>query len=1030
MHRVKLLHSRRFGTGESSEGCSAMDVLLPSPMDAMIDTMEEGEMMMGAGGEGGYFHEFEHYQDDIPAEEDGAGSSVTPPPAAAADAGGTAPTAAPAAAIVDPFFGPAPTPAGEDGGDRTAAGSAPAPAPAGLTGDEGDRRLLGGGGRRRRPRSLQEGADGGGVPPQEFVRTRSVRLLMAGHAEPSFAAPDGGDGGGGGETGGGGLGYVVRDVSSGNYNQATVYAFAQQVDVRLPAGDVSEDEALDDVDEMQAGEYGELDYLLHEHGKEEDELAQELEKDFKVDVPKDDFLKIVTSGVESRALLNDGDNPSLTVVYPVALVADPTTKRHYYVVMLASEDPSVNDNDPRGEDGYEGVLNRDYTIGEGAAHRAWSDHGETGIEGGDPSTFGLRGRPRYGASYRIVLKKMGIEADSVDLTAAESDLSGESMDGRSVAMRHGWVQQYRPDGGEDVRATGLLFAPSGDVDGVGDVLIMVGTTAGRGTAFGTTEDVFSGSDSGSSDLDGFVTKVRADTGAYAGNAEELDETTNTFINRESKRISSIPGMVDIVSGVCARPLSPMGMVQEKMDYVYVVGSTSAVVPAVADGLRSDDYLSRYPISEGSENETMEAFLMKIDLSTMNTVWTVQVGAIAFAPESGEKFKGSALGYGCAVTRDGEDVYLTGLVKEGGVATDFSDLDVEAGVEDRRSMGGTDVFVSSYKTDDGSRTFVKQVGSTKDDYPSRGNGGITTDRLGNAVITGSTRGSMMRSRSKLEFMYGPNGEDAAMDVFIMSLDRLTSDHVPIATDTNKSPEVPPEETEDTDTETASETESSSGSDSAFGVTDTNAESATPSEDSEKSNSALVIIIAVASVFVVLSVVATAVVVRRIKKSKRDEEVGVISNGTNLHGSRRRSDNVPQRSAWGHHHANNSMKDLNPNVKVEVRNSASGGWHGVYDEDHILEFPGGGNGDIVQESLFMDEVKEIEDSAYVIGEMDNDVSDEELIKAYNEAMAVEIEPESPDVEFAMSGVGSQAVSGVGSEPKGRPLSPSDVSLNSVV
>jgi hypothetical protein len=80
--------------------------------------------------------------------------------------------------------------------------------------------------------------------------------------------------------------------------------------------------------------------------------------------------------------------------------------------------------------------------------------------------------------------------------------------------------------------------------------------------------------------------------------------------------------------------------------------------------------------------------------------------------------------------------------------------------------------------------------------------------------------------------------------------------------------------------------------------------------------------------------------------------------------------------------------------------------------------------------MDEVKEIEDSAYVIGEMDNDVSDEELIKAYNEAMAVEIEPESPDVEFAMSGVGSQAVSGVGSEPKGRPLSPSDVSLNSVV
>jgi hypothetical protein len=256
--------------------------------------------------------------------------------------------------------------------------------------------------------------------------------------------------------------------------------------------------------------------------------------------------------------------------------------------------------------------------------------------------------------------------------------------------------------------------------------------------------------------------------------------------------------------------------------------------------------------------------------------------------------------------------------------------------------------------------------------------------------------------------------------------------------NKSPEVPPEETEDTDTETASETEPSSG------VTNPGAESATltPSEDSEMSNSALMIIISVASVFVVLSVVATAVVVRRIKKLTRGKEAGVISNIANLHGSWRGSENVPQRSAWRHHHANNYMKNLNPNIKVEVRNSASGGWHGVYDKDHMqsIEFstPRGSNGNIVQESLFMDEVKEIKDSVYLIGEMDNNVSDEDLIKAYNEAMAVEIEPENSDVEFTMSGVGSKAVSGSGSvasgvglEPKGRPLSPSDdVSLNSVV
>jgi hypothetical protein len=41
-----------------------------------------------------------------------------------------------------------------------------------------------------------------------------------------------------------------------------------------------------------------------------------------------------------------------------------------------------------------------------------------------------------------------------------------------------------------------------------------------------------------------------------------------------------------------------------------------------------------------------------------------------------------------------------------------------------------------------------------------------------------------------------------------------------------------------------------------------------------------------------------------------------------------------------------------------------------------------------------------------------TDEDLIKAYEEAMAVDIEPENPDVERAMSGTGPVAMSGVGS------------------
>merc|ERR1719276_224823 len=107
----------------------------------------------------------------------------------------------------------------------------------------------------------------------------------------------------------------------------------------------------------------------------------------------------------------------------------------------------------------------------------------------------------------------------------------------------------------------------------------------------------------------------------------------------------------------------------------------------------------------------------------------------------------------------------------------------------------------------------------------------------------------------------------------------------------------------------------------------------------------------------------------------------------------------------------------NLMVEVRNSASGGWHGVYDDEQLqaIDFgvpTGGGSGEanVVEQSLFMEEsgLQEIEESLgqYEIGEMD-DVSDEDLIRAYEDAMAVDIEPENPDVEFAMAGLGSDQV-----------------------
>ena len=146
--------------------------------------------------------------------------------------------------------------------------------------------------------------------------------------------------------------------------------------------------------------------------------------------------------------------------------------------------------------------------------------------------------------------------------------------------------------------------------------------------------------------------------------------------------------------------------------------------------------------------------------------------------------------------------------------------------------------------------------------------------------------------------------------------------------------------------------------------------------------------------------------------------LFQNGDNLHDSRSGGRNLHgrRRSTWGKHKAQAELKDFNDlNIMVEVRNSASGGWHGVYDDEQLqaIDFgvPSGDtdNNDVVEQSLFMEDgLKEIEESlgSFDIGDMPNmdEASDEDLIKAYNDAMALDIEPENPDVEFAMAGLGS--------------------------
>lgn len=977
----KLVHSRRFGTENVDEACSAMDILFS-------DEVNTGEFMHGF-------------------EQSSVVGLPQQPPSPPAAVGIPSPTYSAAGPSYSSYSSYAitsfPSSSPSSATYEPTGTNWPSEAPSSATYDPtlspvGSSNFFGGG-RRNKHRSLLE--------------MRSVRLLMAGHVE----SPNGQDG------------YTVDVLpSKDKRDDQHVYGFALQVDVRLP------DEVLDsnEDEEYQYNLHQQADAFDPKDGLTEDEWVNNFANDptitnFPSSSPssstyeptkpdfglgfgggrnkdrsllgtsdlagksveriQNEFDGIVTSGVDARALLDDRLPTYLNAVYPVSLVGDPTTKKHYYVASLASR--QVERNDQNRNKG----LNVDPTIGSGASQRSWTDFIDMGYQQGTTDHFGgPNGRPNFGKDYMVVLKKVAIEGVNpacVDTSGqvnncagsysnTEQVLSSKGYNEENIAMKQEWYQEYEPEGGVDVRPSGLIFAPSGDPTGKGDHLIMVGTTSGFGNAFGMagSNNGYQSQDSSSGlDLDGFIMKIKTDTGVFAGHSK-FDPVSSTFINMHSHRIESLPMKDDIVAGLCSKPLQLSGN-QEKMRHIYVVGSTESMLPGIATGLRDNNFLSNHPVQNGKKS--MEAFLTKVDVDTLDPIWTVQLGAIY---TDGVNMKGNAFGFGCAVTPDGDDIYLTGMVNQGGLVTDFSAVD-SRGIPST-AQGGTDVFIASYKTTDGSRNFVRQIGSTRDDFPSRGSGGITADRLGNAILTGHTRGSIARKRDSAEYKYGDNGSNAAADIFVMSFDRATGNHVDIADDGVPPPDV-----------------TSSGQQN--------------SEKMDKTDAAIVSVVAIALSFVFVSIAGIGIVAYKIKAGKKKQDNRRFMS-TNLR-ERRQSEkeSMRRRSTWGMKRQSSALSALQDlNVMVEVRNSASGGWHGVYDDEQlqVIDFgmSTGYKNNVVEQSLFMeDDLKEIEEASVDNYEIDDieDVSDEDLIKAYNDAMAVDIEPENPDVQFAMAGLGSQPV-----------------------
>ena len=121
----------------------------------------------------------------------------------------------------------------------------------------------------------------------------------------------------------------------------------------------------------------------------------------------------------------------------------------------------------------------------------------------------------------------------------------------------------------------------------------------------------------------------------------------------------------------------------------------------------------------SDNGGTFPILSKINLDQMDADWTR-----LFTPQD---TSASAVPYGCTVAGDGSYMYFGGDV-EGGAAMVGT------------SFGKRDVFVAKLATADGSIDWLKQVGSSGNDSLAQG-GGIDADSTGNAIVYGTTDGSL-------------------------------------------------------------------------------------------------------------------------------------------------------------------------------------------------------------------------------------------------------------------------------------------------
>ena len=300
----------------------------------------------------------------------------------------------------------------------------------------------------------------------------------------------------------------------------------------------------------------------------------------------------------------------------------------------------------------------------------------------------------------------------------------------------------------------ILFHQDGKQEDKAEVnpdhaLFVVGSTLGSGPAFGEPEF---DNDKGYGVVAGFITKLDPDSGRLTSSRRfifDLDE--NGESNENSLRDTYVEAVCDAADGD---------------DAIYIVGSYDRIdyvdrfraleteespfdpaeateVPTLSETLEDDDYFDDDDGDDASrtrepslQTTISTPFIAKLRASTLETIWQKD-----FVSTS------NARAVGCGVDTESKAVYVAGNVESGGEL--FGQT---------TSLLGDDIFLLRLDTADGDVSWWKQLGTSSDDRLAYGGSGLVVlEGEQGVLLMGDTTGDL----------FSISDEDS--EVFIVEVD---------------------------------------------------------------------------------------------------------------------------------------------------------------------------------------------------------------------------------------------------------------------